>query len=78
MTKNAYRLCAHIDLVSYCGRMWEIVSILYYRILLIFKPFNGEASVRIGLGPAYPFIERLISYGYNNFIAWALNPLKTP
>ena len=78
MDINAYRLLHYTAIILKSGRMWEIVSILYYRILLIFKPFNDEASVRIGLGPAYPFIERLISYGYNNFIAWALNPLKTP
>ena len=78
MDINAYRLPQYTAIVSKCGRMWEIVSILYYRILLIFKLSNYEATPNIGFNPAYPFIERLISYGYNNFIAWALNPLKTP
>jgi len=65
-------------IVSNSGRKWLYISIPYYRTLPIFKLFNYEASVRIGLGPAYPLIERLIIYGCNNFTTWVSNPLKTP
>ncbi len=52
MDINAYMLLHSIATLLYCVVWWDFVSILYYGILTIFKLFNFEASVRIGLGPA--------------------------
>lgn len=77
MDINAYRLLYNTAIVSKCGSLWPNISIPYYGILLIFKLSNYEATPNIGFNPALMIIEELISYGYNNSIAWALNPLKT-
>ena len=78
MDINAYMLLHSIATLLYCVVWWDFVSFPYYPILPIFKPFNFEATLNIGFNPAYPFIERLILYGCNNFTTWVSNPLKTP
>jgi hypothetical protein len=44
---NAYMLPNNTAIIFKSGRMWEIVSIPHYRILLIFKLLNIEAIVNI-------------------------------